>query len=54
MTTLATALLVLPIIFSPISAFAPTFAMTGNSIISKVGFDVVKDSYTAITLTASG
>ena len=44
-TILATVLLLVPIIFSPINAFAPTFDITGKSTISKVGLDSFKDSY---------
>ena len=43
-TTLATALLVLPMMFSPIIAFVWTLAVDVNCSVSKVGFPVPKDS----------
>ena len=43
-TTLAIALDVLPIIFSPIIAFDVTFAVAVNSTLSKIGSDLSKDS----------
>ena len=52
--TLATALLFLPIIFSPIIALEDTFAIELNSIWSKVGSWLFKDSYMDKTLYTSG
>ena len=43
-TTLATALLLFPIIFSPIIALVDTLALAPNCILSKIGAEESNDS----------
>ena len=53
-TTLAMHPLSDPMIFSPIIAFPPIFKTLLKDKVSKVGFEVFKDSYTAKTFATSG
>ena len=54
MTSCATDLLFLPIIFSPITDAVSKFKPETKVNLSKTGTLLSKDSYTAITSTASG
>ena len=53
-TTCATALLFLPVIFSPTIAFTFKPKPLTNWSVFKVGVSLFKDSYTLCTLTTSG